>query len=110
MEGDAGVRTNPMIQGSVYAREMPDGTYRFETNRPRGSRKDKLLLDAAMRMCVTEETVSAAGKVASMKLGDGGEIKEFERKFPWYEERREVEEETSEIIEGKLVEGVDTIR
>jgi hypothetical protein len=88
---------------------MPDGTYRFETNRPRGSRKDKLLLDAAMRMCVTEETVSAAGKVATMKLGDGGDVKEFEREFPWYEERAETEEET-EIIEGKLVEGVDTIQ
>ena len=99
-----------MIRGSVYAREMPDGTYRFETNRPRGSRKDKLLLDGAREMCVTEETVSAAGKVATMKLSDGGDVKEFERKFPWYEEEQEVEKEATEIIEGKLVEGVDTIQ
>jgi hypothetical protein len=44
-----------------------------------------------------------------MKLGDGGDVKEFEREFPWHEEQAETEEST-EIIEGKLVEGVDTIQ
>ena len=84
---------------------MPDGTYRLETNKPKGSPKNQLLLDRANYM----DTVSAPGKVVTLCVGDEGRVKEFER-YPWHEERAEAEEETSEIIEGKLVKGVDTIR
>jgi hypothetical protein len=95
-----------MIQGPVYAKEMPDGTYRFETDKPEGSRAEKMLLDGARHMCVTEETVSDSGMIATVKVSDKGKVKQFERKYPWLDE----EPGGKDINQKKLVDHVDTIR
>jgi hypothetical protein len=71
---------------------MPDGTYRFETGEPTGSQEDMLLLKGADDMGLSEEVVSAPGKVAELGVNEDGLVRKFERKYPWLDEEKRVSE------------------
>jgi len=79
------------VHGSVYARQQPDGTYGFATDKPAKSKEEVLLLKGLRKMQVSEETVCAPGKVATLKVSSDGEVKEFERKYPWLDNQGEQE-------------------
>ena len=87
-----------MVEGSVYARQMPDGTYRFETDKPRGSAAEEAVLYGVRKMCVREDTVSASGKVATLRVNSDAEVKSFERKYPWgdEEDKEEYQEKSAD--------------